>query len=179
VTVALKQIREQPAAPRTIEPDLPVHLERAILKEPREGPGEPLPIRGMTSCERSKGSRRAKFHGRPSRDHLAVSAVAAGVLVPGRSRLLVLAAGAGDSDSLTFPLEQFTARQWAEGGALGPTMASPTIHSQRWPIAGVSVANKPGHAGLAHLAEHVMFSRFAERRARRIPQPGERWQAAL
>jgi zinc protease len=152
VTVALKQIRERPRNPATLTPSLPKCVESAILKCLEKDPAARFQrvedaLRALQGVEAPAAPKVA----RPARRKLLVTAIAAAAA----------AAAAGvwwntrPSDSVIFPLEQFTLPNGLTV-ALSPDHASPTFTLAVAYRAGLR-RDTPGHAGLSHLVQHVMY----------------------
>lgn len=147
VTLALKQIRERPKAPRAVDPTLPKHIEAAILKCLEKDPGQ-----RFQSVEEAVQA----LEGAPvrSRRPFPWKAVAVGAAV------VVLAAGVAwwksrPSDSVTFQMDSFTLSNGLRV-VLSPDRSSPSIAVAVAYRAGTRY-EQPGKVGLAHLLEHVMF----------------------
>ena len=154
VTLALKQIRERPTSPTTLTPGLPKNIESAIMRCLEKDPA--------TRFQSIEDALRA-LEGSPAQAPRKVFAPArpkAKALVAGLA-VLAAAGAAGlwlrgrTSDSIHFPLEQFTLANGLHA-VLSPDHASPTFTLCMFYRAG-SRRDTAGHTGLAHLVQHAMF----------------------
>jgi predicted Zn-dependent peptidase len=151
VTLALKQIRERPKPPRTIDPTLPKHIEAAILccleKEPAKR------FQSIEAAMQALGGEPVAAPGRKRlvRPRLALAAAAA-----------VLLAVAGlwwwhgrESDSVRLPMETFSLANGLRV-VLSPDHTSPSFTLAVAYRAGYR-HEQLGHEGVAHMTEHAMF----------------------
>ena len=152
VTLALKQVTERPTNPTKLAPSLPRRIDAAIMKCLEKDPAKRFQsveeafqaLAGLTGPNAPKVAKRGwrKFV------WAALGAVAA-IAVAGvwwYSR---------PSDSVVFPLEKFTLANGLTV-ALSPDHSSPTFTLAMTYRAG-SHRDTPGHAGLAHLVQHVTY----------------------
>lgn len=149
VTLALKQIRERPKAPRVVDPSLPKHIEAAILRCLEKDPAQRFQsvdevIQALDGAPVAPPKGR-KFPWKV----VGVGAVA-----------ILLTAGVAwwksqPSDSVTFPIDTFTLSNGLRV-VMSPDKSSPTIAVSMAYRAGTRY-EQPGKIGLAHLLEHVMF----------------------
>jgi serine/threonine protein kinase len=152
ITLAMKQIRERPKAPRSVDPTLPKHVEAAILRCLEKDPSTRFQsvedaVRALESAP-SRPARRAKSP-LPRKALLGVAALAlAAVLVVWWWRWR-------ETDSFTLPIETFTLSNGLHV-ALSPDHSSPTVTAVVAYRSGTRY-EQPGHIGLAHLVEHMMF----------------------
>ena len=156
LTVALKQIRELPAPPSTIAPDVPMHIERAILKCLEKDPANRFQsVDDLVRALDGEAPHQVPVQQpAPKTRSFRGLAILAGVLVIAAVGFFIWQRR-GDPDSITFPLEQFTLANGLKV-TLSPDHASPTFSLTVAYRAGFR-RDKPGRSGLAHLAEHVMF----------------------
>ncbi|HXS95605.1 MAG TPA: protein kinase [Candidatus Limnocylindrales bacterium] len=148
VTLALKQIRERPKPPRQIDPNLPKHVEAAILRCLEKDPAARFQsvhdliqaLQGAPAAPRRK----------MPKSRLALAAVIVAVAAAGAYWWLTR-----DTDSVRMPLETFTLANGLRV-VLSPDHSSPSLT--------VAVAYRAGeryeplgHEGVAHLTEHAMF----------------------
>jgi predicted Zn-dependent peptidase len=147
MTLALKQVRERPKAPRSVDPTLPKHIEDAVLKCLEKDPAARF---------QSVHELVAALGGAPVRTTRRLPWRPAAVLAG-----IALIAWGGwrwwnkPSDSVRFPMESFTLSNGLQV-VLSPDRSSPTV--------AVAVAYRAGtryeqadRPGLAHLLEHVMY----------------------
>jgi predicted Zn-dependent peptidase len=156
VTLALKQVQERPTNPTKLTPSLPRRIDAAIMKCLEKDPAKRFQsveeafqaLAGVTAPDRPKAWHQRAKAGRRKFVWAGLGAVA------------VMAAAAvwwysRPSDSVVFPLEKFTLANGLTV-ALSPDHASPTFTLAVIYRAG-SQRDTPGHAGLAHLVQHVMY----------------------
>ena len=156
VALALKQVRERPTNPTKLAPTLPRRIDAAIMKCLEKDPAKRFQrveeafqaLTGVTAPDAPKASPQRAKAGRSKFVWAALGAAA-----------LMAAAGfwwfSRPSDSVVFPLEQFTLSNGLKV-ALSPDRASPTFSLALIYRSG-SQRDTPGHAGLAHLTQHLMF----------------------
>lgn len=152
VTVALKQIRERPRNPTTLNPSLPKCVESAILKCLEKDPAARFQsVDEAFHTLQGVAAPAAPKLPKPARRVFLVTAICAAV-----------AAAAGvawwngrPSDSVRFPLEKFTLANGLSV-ALSPDHASPTLTLAVAYRAGLR-RDTPGHAGLSHLVQHLTY----------------------
>jgi predicted Zn-dependent peptidase len=152
VTLALKQVRERPTNPTKLTPTLPRRIDAAIMKCLEKDPSKRFQtveeafqaLAGVTAPDGPKAAKAAPRNFLWAGLGAVVLMAAAGVWWFSRP-----------SDSVVFPLEQFTL---ANGLAVGlsPDHASPTFTLAVAYRAG-SRRDTPGHAALAHLVEHATY----------------------
>ena len=160
--IALKQIHEKPAAPSTIDPTLPAHIENTILRCLQKDPAlrfqsmqeleaaltaEPSLTQG-TSPETGKRSLPRDML-RPLRRPLWISG-AVGLLL-----LLLWFSFFRSTRNFEIPFKEFTLtngmRVLLSEDHLAPTFSISTIYNVG------SRDERPGQTGFAHLFEHLMF----------------------
>jgi predicted Zn-dependent peptidase len=149
VTLALKQIRERPKPPRTVQTSVPKHIEAAILRCLEKDPA----ARFQSIEDAMRALDGAPVTARPSR-------IAKWKWLAAAALVLVIAAAAWwwqrrPSDSVRFPLETLTLANGLKV-ALSPDHAVPTFALAVGYRAGTRV-EQPGAGALAHLLEHLMF----------------------
>jgi zinc protease len=152
ITLAVKQIRERPKAPRAIDPSLPKYIEAAILRCLEKDPADRFQSVEDVIVALEGGSVPVPVP-RPSRRIERKWLAAAGAV-------LAMAAFAWwwrgrASDSVRLPMEAFSLANGLRV-VLSPDHASPTFAVAVAYHAGTRY-EQPGHGGLAHLVEHVMF----------------------
>jgi predicted Zn-dependent peptidase/predicted Ser/Thr protein kinase len=155
VTLALKQVTERPTNPTKLTPTLPRRIDAAIMKCLEKDPAKRFQsveeafqaLTGVMAPDGPKVAKTAKG-GRRKFAWAALAAVAS-----------IAAAGvwrySRPSDSVVFPLEKFALANGLTV-ALSPDRSSPTFSLAVIYRAG-SHRDTPGHAGLAHLVQHVMY----------------------
>jgi zinc protease len=153
ISLAMKQIRERPKAPRAMEPSLPKHLESAILRCLEKDPAARFQsiedaVQALQGARLTPGPRTKSSTPRKP----LIGLIVAGVLV---AFLAIWLWRGRESDSFTLPIEAFTLSNGLHV-ALSPDHASPTFTVAVAYRAGTRY-EQPGHTGLAHLAEHMMF----------------------
>jgi zinc protease len=156
VTLALKQIRERPKPPRAIEPSLPKHIEAAILRCLEKDPAKRFQsvddvIRALEQAPPARGTqtvRWASLRWSPPRWLWALPVIA-----------LALAGWwwwhGRPSDSVRLPVETFSLANGLRV-VLSADHTSPTFALAVAYHAGLRY-EQPGHTGVAHLIEHLMF----------------------
>jgi len=154
VTVALKQIRERPTLPTSLAPSVPKHIEAAIMKCLEKDPAARFQsvdeairaLEGMAAppAQAAPKAGRRKWIGVIAAASAAAAAAAGGLWLRG-----------GASDSVRFPIEQFTLPNGLIV-ALSPDHASPTFTLTVAYRAGTRY-QAPGQVRVAHLTEHVMY----------------------
>jgi zinc protease len=152
VTLALKQVQERPTNPTKLAPSLPRRIDSAIMKCLEKDPAKRFQsveeaFQTLAGVTPQDGPKVAKT-GRRKFVWVAIGAVA-----------VIAAAGvwwsSRPSDSVVFPLETFTLANGLPV-ALSPDHSSPTFTLAVTYRAG-SQRDTPGHAGLAHLVQHLMY----------------------
>jgi len=158
VSVALKQIRERPEAPRKLDPGLPKHIEQAILRCLEKDPAkrfqsvdEVIAALGGTAAA---GKTVVLAPRTGSRVRLWVIAAAS---------VAVLAAGAmwflwwrgHSSDEINLHMQRFTLANGLQV-VLSLDHATPTFTLALSYKTGAR-ADPPGREGLSHLVSHLMF----------------------
>jgi zinc protease len=157
VTLALKQVTERPTNPTKLTPSLPRRIDAAIMKCLEKDPAKRFQsveeafqaLAGVAAPDGAKARPKTAKAGRRkfvwAALGVAAAMAAAGVWWYNRR----------PSDSVVFPLEKFTLANGLTV-ALSPDHASPTFTLAVVYRAG-SHRDTPGHAGLAHLVQHVMY----------------------
>lgn len=153
VTVALKQIRERATSPTTLTPSLPKHIESAIMRCLEKDPASRFQsveeaFAALAGVSAPSKPRVAK----PARRKFLAASIGAAILAAAAAGLWW---NSRSSDSVLFPLEQFTLANGLTV-ALSPDHASPTFTLAIAYRAG-SRSDTPGHTGLSHLVQHLMY----------------------
>jgi zinc protease len=150
VTLAIKQIRERPKPPRTIDPSLPKHIEAAILRCLEKAPAARFPSieEAMQALEGAPAE--APRRKRIARPRLAFAAAAVVLAALG----MWLWQGR-ESDSVRLPMETFSLANGLPV-VLSPDHTSPTFTFAVAYRAGYR-NEQPGREGVAHMTEHAMF----------------------
>ncbi len=148
VTLALKQIRERPKPPRQIDPNLPKHIEAAILRCLEKDPA--ARFQSIGDLIQALEGAPAPARRRATNWRLA--------LVP----VVVVLAAAGaywwftrDTDSARLPLQTFALANGLRV-VLSPDHSAPSLTLAVAYHAGERY-EPLGHEGVAHLTEHAMF----------------------
>lgn len=152
--VALRQIRELPEPPRKLAPDLPAHIEQAILRAVAKKPEDRF--QSMEEFARAleglvEAPPRTTIPSR--RGRIAMVAVGAAVVIA--SLVLVYFRMRVNSDIMHFPIEAFTLPNGLRV-VLSEDHAAPTVTVAVSYNAG-SRYEQTGKAGLAHIVEHLMY----------------------
>jgi serine/threonine protein kinase len=155
ISVAMKQVRDMPEAPRTLEPGLPKHVEQTILKCIAKDPAqrfqsiddvlrslEGAPLETQTPPKPKRDSRRLRLAGIA----VAMTVVAATGLLWWRAR---------PSDSIRLPIETFTLPNGLPV-VLSVDHAAPTFTLTILYKAGVRY-EPPRKSGMALLMAHLMY----------------------
>jgi zinc protease len=156
VTLALKQVSERPTNPTKLAPSLPRRIDAAIMKCLEKDPAKRFQsveeafqaLAGVTAPDGPKArpktakARRRQFVWAA----LGVAAVMAAAAVWWYSR---------PSDSVVFPLEQFTLANGLKV-ALSPDHSAPTFTLALAYRAGLR-RDTPGHTALSHLVQHATY----------------------
>jgi serine/threonine protein kinase len=160
VTVALKQIREHPTLPSLVVPNIPKHVEAAIMKCLEKDPA--ARFQSIEDAVRAlEGAAAAVARPTPP---TAVPRARRNLAIPALAVLGVAAIAAGwwwfnrPSDSVRFPLEKFTLANGLEV-VLSPDHASPTFSITVVYRAGVRMDPRE-RLGLAHLVQHAVYEGF-------------------
>jgi zinc protease len=150
VTLALKQIRERPKPPRTIDPSVPKHVDAAILRCLEKDPAARFPSieEALQALEGAPAA--APRRKRIARPQLALAAAAVGIAALG-----IWWWQGRESDTVRFPMETFTLSNGLRV-VLSPGHTSPTFTFAVAYRAGYR-NEQPGHEGVAHMTEHAMF----------------------
>ena len=150
ITLALKQIRERPTPPRSIDPGVPKLIETAILRCLEKNPAVRFQSVDELIQALDGAPARPQPRARVSRRNVALAAAA----------IVIGAAGVWwwltrETDSVRLPIETFTLANGLPV-ALSPDHSAPSLT--------IAVAYREGyrteaagHEGIAHLAEHAMF----------------------
>jgi len=150
ITLALKQIRERPTPPRSIDPGVPKQIEAAILRCLEKNPAARFQSVDELIQALDGGPAQPQPRARVSRRNVALAAAA----------IVIGAAGVWwwltrETDSVRLPIETFTLANGLPV-ALSPDHSAPSLT--------IAVAYREGyrteaagHEGIAHLAEHAMF----------------------
>jgi predicted Zn-dependent peptidase/predicted Ser/Thr protein kinase len=152
ISVALKQIQERPETPRKLDPSVPKHVERAILRCLEKNPADRFQsiqealaaLEGETVTLQRPKTRSRKWIG-----------ITAAIVVLAGAALAYLWWRGGASDSVQIPIERFTL-------ANGLPVVLSVDHAT--PVITLGVAYRtgaysdpPGREGLGHVVSHLMF----------------------
>src|SRR4051794_4603590 len=152
ISLAMKQVRERPKPPRTVDPTLPRHIDAAILRCLEKDPAARFQsiedaMRALEGAPAAPARSRGPRFPRKALVGTAAAALALAVVVwwwRGRP-----------SDSFVFPIESFSLANGLRV-AVSPDHAAPTVTVAVAYRSGTRY-EQPGHGGLAHLMEHMMF----------------------
>jgi zinc protease len=161
VALALKQIRDRPTPPGVLAPELPGNIQQAIIKCLEKAPVDRFQsmedllreLSGESKLEASKPAPRGWLIGGVTA--IAIVVVASALWFWWRAR---------PSDSVRFPLEQFALANGLSV-VLSADHASPTLTLMVAYRAGAR-SDQPGHSGLSHLMQFVMFESASPNMAR-------------
>jgi zinc protease len=156
VTLALKQVTEHPANPTKLMPSLPRRIDAAIMKCLEKDPAKRFQsveeafqaLAGVAAPDGPKPRPKTAKAGWPK------------FVWAGLAAAVVMAAAAvwwfgRPSDSVVFPLEQFTLANGLKV-ALSPDHSAPTFTLALVYRAGLQ-RDTPGHAALSHLVQHATY----------------------
>jgi zinc protease len=159
VTVALKQIREAPVPPATLEPTIPPAIERAILQCLEKDPAKRFQSVDELEQALSGSGMETAPPARPEPARPRVSRRTVALVTAGVALLVLIAAIATAvlrrPASINIPFQEFTLANGLRV-ILSEDHSAPTLTMAVTYDVG-SRDERPGKTGYAHLFEHMMF----------------------